>query len=178
MSDLLEQLELPQCECLNQSKEHPLKHCISAEARDDPTLQLRSDCDEELLIHLKFMQNARISHIKFEGPAESAPSSVRLFVNKIGLDFDTAKSEAPTQELTLAPKDVTPDAPPTELRYVLFQNVSTLSLFIGGNQGDEEQTALSKLVLVGSVINHEGAKRSEAEQLASSKADWLGKGIS
>eukprot|EP00965_Chrysotila_dentata_P215151 6188588-Pleurochrysis_carterae.AAC.8 len=56
MSDLLEQLELPQCECLNQSKEHPLKHCISAEARDDPTLQLRSDCDEELLIHLKFMQ--------------------------------------------------------------------------------------------------------------------------
>ena len=50
MADLLEMLELPQCECLNASKEHTLRHCIEAATRDDPGSFLQSDCDEELLM--------------------------------------------------------------------------------------------------------------------------------
>ena len=45
-ADLLEHLELPQCECLNASKEHTLRHCIEAATRDDPETYLQSDCDE------------------------------------------------------------------------------------------------------------------------------------
>jgi hypothetical protein len=46
--DLLEHIELRQCECLNASGEHTLRHCLEQGLRDQPTLFLQSDCDEEV----------------------------------------------------------------------------------------------------------------------------------
>jgi hypothetical protein len=139
-SDLLEQIDLRQCECLNASKEHTLRHALELATREEKGSFLQSDCDEELLIHITMMQACRISAIKIEGPADAAPSSMLLFVNKIGLDFDSAKSEAPTQTIPLTSAAVSSSAPPVELRYVLFQNVQTLSIFVPGNLGDTEET--------------------------------------
>ena len=64
-----------------------------------------------------------------------------------------------------------------DLRFVLFQNVQTLTLFVPENVGNAEQTVISKLMFIGTPIIQEGAKRSEADQAAASKADWLGRGI-
>ena len=101
MADLLEQVELPQCTVLNASSDHTLRHALDAESRDDPSKFLESDADEELLIHITFMQAVKISHLHIAGvDGATAPSGVRLFVNKVGLDFDSAKSDKPTQELT------------------------------------------------------------------------------
>lgn len=58
-----------------------------------------------------------------------------------------------------------------------FQNVQSLAIFIPGNQDDEETTKVSKIAILGETIQHTGLKRSEAEQKASSSADWLGSGI-
>ena len=74
--DLLDQLELPQCECLNMATDHTLRHCIEAEQRVNSETYLESDADEELLITLKFMQAVKISAIMIaavEGDADSAP---------------------------------------------------------------------------------------------------------
>jgi hypothetical protein len=213
---------------------------------------------------------------------------VRLFANKLGLDFDSAKSEAATQELALSAADVAAGAKAVDLRFVLFQvrariargrstrpravhastsscealdrssrarlgtaggqavdrpaasavrsrgsrassgravraaaraaarravrlrcwrlraasrrrpplpatwprapiapracraaapqNVTLLTLFVPANQGGGEETSLSRLVLLGAPIQHEGAKRSKEEQAAASKGDWLGSG--
>lgn len=178
MADLLEQVELPQCTVLNASSDHTLRHALDAESRDDPSKFLESDADEELLIHITFMQAVKISHLHIAGvDGATAPSGVRLFVNKVGLDFDSAKSDKPTQELTFTAAQVAAGAKPAELRYVLFQNVQTLGIFIPGNLGDEEQTRVSKIMLVGETIVHSGLKRSAEEQAASTKGDWLGKGI-
>ena len=49
---------MPQCECLNASKEHTLRHCLEENTRDDPEYYLQSDCDEELLLHLRFMSKS------------------------------------------------------------------------------------------------------------------------
>lgn len=174
--DLLEQIELPQCECLNAAKEHTLRHCLEQGLRDQPTLFLQSDCDEELLIKLVFRSPVRLASIRLEAPAESAPSSLRLFVNKLGLDFDSAKSETPTQEIAVGETDVAAGAKPIELRYVLFQNVTHLTIFIAGNQGGGEETVIQRLQLLGIPIVHEGAKRSKEDQERASKADWLGSG--
>ena len=48
--DLNQCLETPQCECLNASKEHTLRHAIDLESRGDPSSFLQSDCDEELMM--------------------------------------------------------------------------------------------------------------------------------
>ena len=49
--------------------------------------------DEELLIELHFSQIVRVAHIGITGPEDKGPSKVKLFVNKLSMDFDNAKSE-------------------------------------------------------------------------------------
>ena len=125
------------------------------------------------------MQAVKIRGLLLHGvDTEHAPSKIRLFVNPLdSLDFDSAKDEKPTQELELSASDVSTSAKALELRYVLFQNVQSLAIFIPANHGDEETTRVSKLAVFGETIQHTGLKRSEAEQNASSNADWLGSGI-
>jgi hypothetical protein len=167
-ADLLEHLELPQCHCLNSESEHPLRHCLDAENRDNPATFLRSDSDEELLITLKFMQAVKVSAIGVrgaDGAMEGAPSSLKLFVNKVGLDFDSAKADKPTQELTVTKADAVSGAK-IDVRFVNFQGVQELGIFIGGNLGDEEQTTLSRLVIFGEPVQHTGVKRCAAAAAA------------
>lgn len=45
MSDLLAQLELSTCECLNAEVDHPLFNALAEERRMDSNLVLRSDVD-------------------------------------------------------------------------------------------------------------------------------------
>ena len=133
--------------------------------------------DEELLLHITFMQAVRISAIKLEGPSDQAPASLRLFSNRMGIDFETAKDEEPTQELFLSAAAVSPSSRPLDMRFVKFQNVTTLSIFVPSNLGGGEETVISKLIIIGEPVLQEGAKRSKEEQEASMKGDWLGSGI-
>lgn len=120
-TDLLGEIQLPQCTCLNMAKEHTLRHCLEADTRDNPEFYLESDCDEELLIKINFMQAVKIKGLQINGvEKDSAPSKVRLFVNPLDtLDFDSAKDDKPTQELSLSASDVALTAKPLELRFVL-----------------------------------------------------------
>ena len=70
------------------------------------------------------------------------------------------------------------DGSKVDVRFVNFQDVQTLGIFVPGNMGDAEETVLTKLVILGEPLQHTGLKRSAEEQAASTKADWLGKGIS
>lgn len=134
MADLLEQIELPQCVCLNAcGGESAVRKCLEAGPREDPAEFLQSDGDEELLIRIKFMQAVKISSIRIEGAKpDSAPSSLKLFVNPLdSFDFDSARDEKATQEVTLSAQAVAPsDSKAVDLRFVLFQNVTSLGIFI------------------------------------------------
>ena len=177
--DLIEQIELPQCQCLNAASEHTLRHCLEAEQREEAGTYLESDADEELLITLKFMQAVRISGLivsTASGSADSAPKNLKLFVNKVGLDFDSARSDKCVQEVELTKSEVVGGAR-VELRFVNFQGVQELGIFVGSNQGDEELTRISKLVVLGELVQHSGMKRTAEQQASASKGDWLGKGV-
>jgi len=168
--DLGEYLDKPQCECLNASDKHTLKHAMEP----DRSLFLQSDCDEQLLIHLTFNQLVRVHSLIIEAPEEErfkAPSSIRVFVNKPTLDFDAAEQEKPVQELTLNAGHAAGDA--IELRYVLFQKVRDLSIFVPGNLGGLDETAIQRLKLIGTPVPQEGAKPSESQQKAATAGDWL-----
>ena len=89
--DLVSMLDIRQCWALNANSEHPLTNCISAEMRMLPDRVLQSDCDEELLIHIVFVQKVRLSGIQLKAPSSNGPKSVKLIVNTPSLDFDSCQ---------------------------------------------------------------------------------------
>lgn len=85
-----------QCECLNESDDHPLSHCLNSQAGG----YLQSDCDEQLIISIAFNQAVKIHSLKFKGPGDKGPKNVKIFINQPRtLDFDLANSYTPVQEI-------------------------------------------------------------------------------
>ena len=154
---------------------------LQADTRENGALFLESDADEELLITIKFMQAVKIAQLRVVAAIDSldnAPTKVKLFVNKVGLDFDSAKSDNATQEISLSKEELRSPGKPVSTHFVKFQNVQELGIFVPGNHGDEEQTRIATLAIVGELVAQTGMKRTAEQQASASKGDWLGKGIS
>jgi hypothetical protein len=81
----------------------------------------------------------------------TAPKEIKTFINRLTLGFDDAESIPETESLTLSEKDLAPNAV-VPLRFVRYQSVNSIVLFIKSNQGDEESTVLKQLVFYGSPI--------------------------
>lgn len=135
------------CECLNESDEHPLAHCLTAKGG-----YLESDCDEQLIISIEFTQPVKIHSLKIYGPKDKGPKTVKVFQNQPrSLDFDSADSMTPTQQLDLNPEDIE-EGSVTQLRYVKFQNVTSITLFIKDNQEGGEVTQVDHLGFIGTPV--------------------------
>lgn len=136
-------IDKSQCEALNDADDHSLLPFL-----EDPNKYLESDCDPQLIISLAFTQPVKVHSLKIKAPTNSGPKTIKLFINLPNtLDFDAATDSFPTQELELTPKDL--EGNPINLRYVKFQNVQNLQIFVKDNQSDEETTRIDKLVVLG-----------------------------
>eukprot|EP00286_Rhodomonas_abbreviata_P029621 CAMPEP_0181315684 /NCGR_PEP_ID=MMETSP1101-20121128/15505_1 /TAXON_ID=46948 /ORGANISM="Rhodomonas abbreviata, Strain Caron Lab Isolate" /LENGTH=172 /DNA_ID=CAMNT_0023422905 /DNA_START=8 /DNA_END=526 /DNA_ORIENTATION=+ len=153
VKDLLPFIDTSTLECLNQSSDHVVAHCMGQGTREDDAVFLASDCDEQLLINIRFKQAVRIHSISVKGlDADKAPKALKLFADPCNIGFDSAESSAGTQVVTLTPEAVA-DGTVVPLRFVKFQSVNFLSIFVDGNFGDEEETVIHKLQLYGSPGN-------------------------
>jgi PITH domain len=76
---------------------------------------------------------------------ELNPSKVLLYVNRDNLGFEDCEDVDPTQTLHLTSEDM---KKPIQLKYVKYQRVKSLTLFIEDNQGGDT-TALGGLKLFG-----------------------------
>lgn len=76
--------------------------------------------------------------------SDSAPMTLKLFVNRDDLDFGTASTLTPTQTLSLSQSSDIQDVP---VKRALFNTVRSLDLFFEDNwgQGDEDETRISFL---------------------------------
>ncbi|RZF35381.1 hypothetical protein LSTR_LSTR009766 [Laodelphax striatellus] len=136
-----------QCEALNEADDHSLKHCLST---NDGFLE--SDCDEQLIISLNFKQKIRLHSIKIKAPKDKGPKHMKLFINlPHTLDFDSAETCKSVQEIDLTPADL--EGNPINLRYVKFQNVHNIQLFIPSNQADCDSTRIDYLQFIGQPIH-------------------------
>ena len=114
-------------------------------------LGVRSDADEQLLIHLEFQEAVHLTHILIEpveterGAAER-PTSVKLFKNRLSFGFDDVDSIPETQALDLS--TYTPNEK-SVLNRVKFQNTTGLTLFFDANACDEEHTSLGRIRVYG-----------------------------
>lgn len=75
---------------------------------------------------------------------------MHLFVNRENLGFEDADDVDPTQTLHLTTEDIKKG--PIPLKFVKFQRVKTLTLFIEDNQGGEI-TALGGIKLEGRPVS-------------------------
>jgi len=134
------------CECLNESDDHVLEHALTSGAG-----YLASDVDPELIINLSFNQIVKIHSLRFKA-AKNGPKKVKLFINQpYTLDFDKAKATVPVQEIEVTKEDVE-KGNQILLRFVKFQSVQTLLLFIEDNQSGDETTVIEQLTVVGMPI--------------------------
>jgi len=134
-------------ECLNESDDHPLAHCLTQEGGF-----LASDCDEQLIISLSFNQAVKVHSLMIKGPEDKGPKTVKVFINQPStLDFDKAEGYEPTQQVDLSKEDVT-EGNAVNLRFVKFQNVQNLTLFVLDNQSGDDVTQLDFLGIIGSPV--------------------------
>lgn len=109
-----------------------------------------SDTDSQMLLNVQLQNNAKIQSILLKKPAVSGdnqiPSHIKVWANQPNLSFDDTQSIEAQHD-----GDVVFDGEWAEikLRYVRFQNVSTISMLIEG-EDEDECTNLDRVVLIGS----------------------------
>merc|ERR1712190_533067 len=81
--DLLEQIDWPHVECLNEKSSNPLANAIKQGYREDDGLHLESDADEQLLMYIPFQQTVKLHSLILKAVnADEAPRGIRIFINK------------------------------------------------------------------------------------------------
>ncbi|KAK5120540.1 hypothetical protein LTR85_006196 [Meristemomyces frigidus] len=111
--------------------------------RLEPEPELCSDADEQLLMHVPFTAQVRLHSILIRTSAtDSAPQTLKVYLNRDDLDFSTASSLQPTQTLELAQTNDVQEVP---VKRALFNTVRSLDLFFEDNwsQGEEDVTRVS-----------------------------------
>jgi len=150
MTDLEEHISWSGCEVLNAAKKDSLPNILKQGLRDQAGLLVESDADEQLLINIAFSTKMKIHSLALVGPEDGrAPKSIRLFVNRTQIGFEDAENVPAEQELDFEPSQL---GERIELKFVKFQSVDRLTVFVSGNQGDEESTAVSGLRFWGTTV--------------------------
>ncbi|KAJ2358931.1 hypothetical protein GGF43_000487 [Coemansia sp. RSA 2618] len=155
-SDLTRLVLKTQSECLNQDDDHPMDNVFT-----EGDSVLKSDVDEQLIIHVAFSQAVRLHSIMLKAPADNAPRSIKLFANRTDVGFDDAESAEATQEIEMS-ADMYEKGGVVNLRYVRFQNINSLTIFVADNLGDDDVTAINQLAFIGTAIG--GANMSDIKQ--------------
>ena len=133
---------------------------------------LRSDAsvDPQLLIKLSFREPVKLRGFKLlstattastasasvqsenpDGHTESAPRTLKLFVNAPNLSFADADSTAATETIVLQAGDVGGERE-VKLKFVKYQNVTGLTVLVEDNVDDSDVTVINRLDLIGATI--------------------------
>jgi thiol-disulfide isomerase/thioredoxin len=146
-ADISQYIEKKGCECLNEADETPFQDFLEGKGI------LKSDCDEQLILVYGFNQNIKLQGFRIKTTTKNGPKSLKFFINQPKtLDFDSAGSMTPVQEIELTEDDLSGEKT-IELRFVKFQSVHNLQIFVAGNQCEDEVTQIDSLNLIGMPVN-------------------------
>jgi hypothetical protein len=151
--------------------------------RMNPEPELCSDADCQVLLHVPFTAQIRLHSILIRtSETASAPLTLKLYINRDDLDFETAADVQPTQTLSLAQSNQIQDVP---VKRALFNTVRSLDLFFEDNwgRGDEDETRISYLGFKGEWMHlsrepinflYEAAANPSDHKMASGINDAMG----
>lgn len=156
--------------------------------------ELCSDTDEQLLMYIPYVElpthltrhlltryHSFASQIKLHSIlirtslSDSAPKTLKVFINRSDLDFSTASELPPTQEFHLSQTSEVQDIP---VKRALFGKVQSLTLFFEDNhgQGEEDVTSMNYLGFKGEWTSLGKAPTSILYEAAANPADHKIKG--
>ncbi|GMF64909.1 unnamed protein product [Phytophthora lilii] len=103
---------------------------------------------EQLMLYIEFQDAVKVFSLNIVAPpGEEAPRVIKLYVNRPNLGFSDAGDVEPTQTIELKEEDLLPEND-VELRFVKFQRVKNITIFVEENNGAEE-TVISSLKFFG-----------------------------
>lgn len=102
--------------------------------------------------YLKKVRSMKLTEFNNGLDPESNPSKIHLYVNRENLGFEDCEDVDPTQTLHLTTEDLKETSEPIPLKFVKYQRVKTLTLFIEDNQGGDI-TALGGLKFYGRPVS-------------------------
>ncbi|KAK0656722.1 PITH domain-containing protein [Cercophora newfieldiana] len=166
--DITSQIELQRCELLNVDSEGGSVRVLFDSSKPS-TLSggkatakdwVESDTDEQLMLFMPFQSVLKLHTLQItslppqdddDDEAPMRPRTIKLFSNKPhNLGFDEAEDMASTQTIELSEKDWSAEGTASiPLRYVKFQNVTSLVMFVVNGDGDSEKVRLDRLRLIG-----------------------------
>ena len=140
--------------CLNEDPSFPHANLFIGDDR----LVLRSDTDSQLLIHCEFNETVKLVNIVLTSPQlggalslPACPKVLKLYVNRNNMGFSDAEDVEPVQSFELSESDLRSGRVVVPLKFVKFQRVNSISLFVEDNFG-EEFTAIGSIRFQGSTL--------------------------
>ncbi|KAH0359287.1 DUF1000-domain-containing protein, partial [Aureobasidium melanogenum] len=119
---------------------------------------IESDTDEQLMMYMPFQSSLKVHSIHITSfPTEGdddivRPRTLKLYTNKSNvLSFDEAESIPSTQDITLQESDwdAKTGTARVDLRFVKFQNVTSLVIFVSEGEGEGEKTRIDRIRIIG-----------------------------
>lgn len=131
---LAEFIEKNSLECLNQDNAHPVANAF--DGNPDTYLSSDTSTDDQLLISVAFRSPVKISAVKVTIPAgaaeDEAPTNLKIFLgNDNSIGFDEAETRIATADFEEC-MEIGKEMP---VKYVKFQNVQALRIFVPGSAG-------------------------------------------
>lgn len=129
---------------------------------------IESDTDEQLMLFIPFQSTLKLHSLLItsippysddEDNEVMRPKSLRLYTNRSTvLGFDEADDTPATQTVEIKDSDWDAETgtAKVELRFVKFQNISSVVIFVADGDGEGEKTRIDRLRLIGET----GEKRS------------------
>lgn len=124
---------------------------------------VESDTDEQLMLFIPFQSTLKVHTLQItslppkgteqeDDDIPMRPKTIHLYLNRAHiLGFEEADDVSATQTVTLQPHDWN-NATGTakiELRFVKFQKVSSLVLFVAEGDGDREKVRIDRVKIIG-----------------------------
>ncbi|KAI1790710.1 PITH domain-containing protein [Ganoderma leucocontextum] len=152
-TSLLEYLDTPQLTCLNENPQHAFKPIVAEKRRNTGDSYILSDADEQLLLNIPFNQTVKIRAIAIQSSnIAQAPRKIRLVTNRPSINFEDVEDDhSVIQEIDLSEDDVR-EGKRIDLRFVRFQSVSSLHIFVVSNQGGGDETRIDAIDVFGMAV--------------------------
>ncbi|CAK3850344.1 Thioredoxin 1 [Lecanosticta acicola] len=118
---------------------------------------IESDTDEQLMLYIPFQSTLKLHSVhitSIPGDSEDVmrPKTLHLYTNRSHvLGFDEADDTPATQTIEIKESDwdSKTQTAKVELRFVKFQNISSVTVFVADGDGDAEKTRIDRLRLFG-----------------------------
>lgn len=175
-SDITDQVDAKGLELLNRDSEHAQPRTLfdtskpsdlsgkgKGKAEGNSMDWVKSDTDEQLMLYMPFKSTLKVHSIHVTSLPPSAgeddddeipmrPKTVSLYTNRSHvLGFDEADDIQPVQRIEIKPEDwdVTTGTAKLDLRFVKFQNVTSLVMFFVDGDGESDKLRVDRIRIIG-----------------------------